>query len=1335
MASRAYEQSAAVLQSLNTSALHMALSKYVRTRENAAQQQEGDEEAVGCLVLLDKFVKPLPCLHVLATDAQRELWEKEARVRTEQEREEAMVEGNRRAAMASDKTQRHMRKSEDSWRVATAQVQQKIFRKCLLEERQCLAALTAHRAAAERRDKNLRLDARRGDGVRRAVCEMQARKLLSWREKDHAAAAAGRDALQRADTLRQDASRLASAQKQDERRAQVQRAEEEAAMEDSMLEKHASDARRRLQAQSEQARLREHRRKGIEMKQQQAFLDACRRANEKAREEELMASHHTSRLSRERALRSQAAALEEVRRAESEQQQAACDAAVREQEELARALQRRAAEERQMQMKAAVMKLEAAKREKAAQITRQKEQSATNRMSAMKRDRARHHEVKLDVDRRLEVCLAQEHTRQRAAAQEREKEQVAEHQLASEARELRQRELALREGADGGWRRESAERQERMCDNVRVREAQRREVREAALKSLHGLKAERREAAARKEALSYEGKGGLREGVAQQQNSTLQAAQELEHEQERAREREVAAAREAEQIEANAEAQHEREMLERQRVVESMWDLRAVAIRQDEACGRLQAIESEAAQRETEAVAAHRLQAQERDNAMRADVLESDWIRKAVCVSQEEVWQGVWSGEQEERKQQQELVAALCAEHRRASEDRDTALCDEALESTWKYRAQALKQEDKREQVQRVEAEAAEAQRRVQEEQALKAMELEGLWKAESQRREEEERELVVESDWMRRAVATEQEEVWKSKCQEEVKEAVQSRVEPEAEEEEKKRVREKVVKLEALARNRAREAAQEKERCAENRMSARMREKMQRDEVDGDVGRRAAVSGAQKEEWHRAEGWDKKDGKRVESEEPMEHGEKVQGKQEEQMDGGVKEIKVPAQGGTQQQEVEKGKGEEDERRRRVRETTVRMEAVARNKAREVAREKERCAENRMSARMREKMQRDEMDGDIDWRAAVSGAQEERRGLVETGEQARAQEAQEKGDSRDGEPSQESIREAKLLEMYREREEVVAEEKRRAAALEAMEKEREILAHEVERQKEEEAHKAAELRVLQAAEEKVRVQEDFERMKERAVAKLEEEEAKEPTIYGSEEMEEEIKHILMAETDELRAPVDAAIEQMQPFGRAVDDFVFASDPKTVTQEQHPAIARAEADAIKFGLPSDVEDEMWLDRDRALEELLDLNDMSDSQTDVPDPAPASPFPSTWFRLPSVVTWYSSAARANKLSAEVQSSTPKLPAETAPGGAPEESKVVLVVSNVPNVDINETALPQSSLNGDEIQFVGPPEIVESKPVDEDLVMQLLSKKDEARRELQVVHPHPQTHACIC
>jgi hypothetical protein len=75
------------------------------------------------------------------------------------------------------------------------------------------------------------------------------------------------------------------------------------------------------------------------------------------------------------------------------------------------------------------------------------------------------------------------------------------------------------------------------------------------------------------------------------------------------------------------------------------------------------------------------------------------------------------------------------------------------------------------------------------------------------------------------------------------------------------------------------------------------------------------------------------------------------------------------------------------------------------------------------------------------------------------------------------------------------------------------------------------------------------------------------------------------------------------------------------------------------------------------------------------------------------------------------------------------------VVLVASNVPNVDINETALPQSSLNGDEIQFVGPPEIVESKPVDEDLVMQLLSKKDEARRELQVVHPHPQTHACIC
>jgi hypothetical protein len=54
---------------------------------------------------------------------------------------------------------------------------------------------------------------------------------------------------------------------------------------------------------------------------------------------------------------------------------------------------------------------------------------------------------------------------------------------------------------------------------------------------------------------------------------------------------------------------------------------------------------------------------------------------------------------------------------------------------------------------------------------------------------------------------------------------------------------------------------------------------------------------------------------------------------------------------------------------------------------------------------------------------------------------------------------------------------------------------------------------------------------------------------------------------------------------------------------------------------------------------------------------------------------------------------------------------------------------TAVPQSVLDGDDIQFVGEPEIVESKPVDEDLVQQLLRHKnlDQARSELQVLHTH--------
>jgi hypothetical protein len=1176
----------------------MALSFHARRREHGSAQQEGDEDGVGCLVIVDKLLQPFPCLHVLATDQQRELWATEARVLAEQAREQSLVGAHRRAAVSRDKAQQRMRVSEDEWRLATAHVQQGIWHKCWLaekESRDAHNAHNAHRTAAVQRDMDLRLETRRGDGVRRAVCEIQARRVLSKRKEDHAATAAWHDELQRTETLRQDARRLERAQKQGERRAGVQDAEEKAAMHTAFVKKHTLDAQRRLLAQNEESRLREHKRKAEQMRQQQAFLDACCLAHEKARAEELMASHRTSRLGRERAKRSQAAALEDARGAVCEQQQVACEAAAREEEELAQALERRAEEERLWQFKAAAVKLEAAKREKVAQAARQKEQCATNRMSAMARDRAMREEVGLEVDLRLEVSVAQEQTRQRAAAQERAEEQEAQHRLATGARDLRQRELALREMDSGGWRRKSAERQEHNCAHVRVREAQRREVREAALKSRHTLWIERREDAARKQALSYEGKGGLRADMAHQQDSACRAAQEWEREQERARVREATSAREAELIENNVRAQQEREMLGRQRVVESMWELRAAALLQDEACKELQTIEAEAARRDGEALAAHRARVQERDALIRADVLESDWVRKAVCVSQEEIWERVWKAEQEVHHRQEVLVAALCAEHRRVSEDRDMALRDEALESTWKYRAQALAQEDKREQVHKMEIEAAEERRREEEVWSRKSRKLEELWKAESRRREDEERELVIESEWVRRAVAAQQEEVWRSRCEDEVEQEVQRRIG----EEEKKRVNEKMVRL---------------------------------------------------------------------------------------------------------------------------------EAVQRDRMRAVAREKERCAENRMSALMRETMLREEVEGDVEWRVAVSLAQEQRRGLAEVWEQRRAEVTEKESDNGDEKAAREAAREAKLSAMYREREEVVEEERKHAEAQAAMEQAREKLAQEMERQKEEEAQKAAQLRLREAAEEKAQVLEEFERMKERAIAKLEEEEAEEPAIYGSEEMEEEVKHILMAENDELRAPVDAAVEQLQRVGRAADDFVFVSDPKATNNEKDPKFVQAEADEIKFTLPSDLEDEMWAERDRALAELLDLNDMSDSQTDAPDRAPA-PSSAGWARLPSVVTWLSSASHAGKRASAVCSGAVKLPAKTAPAGVSQDSKVVLLASNVSIVHMDGTAVPQSVLDGDEIQFVGEPEIVESKPVDEDLVQQLLrhTNLDQARSDLQVLHTH--------
>ena len=82
---------------------------------------------------------------------------------------------------------------------------------------------------------------------------------------------------------------------------------------------------------------------------------------------------------------------------------------------------------------------------------------------------------------------------------------------------------------------------------------------------------------------------------------------------------------------------------------------------------------------------------------------------------------------------------------------------------------------------------------------------------------------------------------------------------------------------------------------------------------------------------------------------------------------------------------------------------------------------------------------------------------------------------------------------------------------------------------------------------------------------------------KEPEIYGSEEMEEEVKHMLM------REDLDQVLEQ--PVFAGADDFIGLSDPKVLDTEPAPAIVQAEAAEAAFALPPEEEEFIWIERDR------------------------------------------------------------------------------------------------------------------------------------------------------
>lgn len=110
-------------------------------------------------------------------------------------------------------------------------------------------------------------------------------------------------------------------------------------------------------------------------------------------------------------------------------------------------------------------------------------------------------------------------------------------------------------------------------------------------------------------------------------------------------------------------------------------------MRQQEACSEVQIVEAvaarlaaEAAAREAQVVEEHRSSARERDLVECADVLEADWMRKSVCVEQEEVWRCVWQAEEEERVRLEADFLAACEANLAARVEREMAARERSLE-------------------------------------------------------------------------------------------------------------------------------------------------------------------------------------------------------------------------------------------------------------------------------------------------------------------------------------------------------------------------------------------------------------------------------------------------------------------------------------------------------------------------------------------------------------------------------------------------------------------------------------------------------------------------------
>jgi hypothetical protein len=247
-------------------------------------------------------LRPLPCLHALATPEQRDEWAREA-----------LVHQHRRLCQQRDRLQRAWSTNEDAWRRSSAHVQQDAWLRCCQRRLAKIQALVQNRDAAVGRDAVRSADVQRQDGERVRAREQQARTHASACIDQHRAAAAACQKRRLVEQWRHELERreLSDAQKRACQEARM--VQEQAAARAALVASHRESTMERMRAKSAEAAALEAMRKCLAERERACFDEAC--AHEQRRQvlATREASHQQQRRSRLRAQSREAAAAEAAR--------------------------------------------------------------------------------------------------------------------------------------------------------------------------------------------------------------------------------------------------------------------------------------------------------------------------------------------------------------------------------------------------------------------------------------------------------------------------------------------------------------------------------------------------------------------------------------------------------------------------------------------------------------------------------------------------------------------------------------------------------------------------------------------------------------------------------------------------------------------------------------------------------------------------------------------------------------------------------------------------------------------------------------------------------------